>query len=276
MPTQLPHVSWLKKKVKRLASQSGQEITVYELKFDGADTSTLTAWAQHFRQHYCLDSKIDKMRKGTNLSRAEYLTQLVFPDATHDFGPATRSGDFAEILVSDLLEGLLNYWVPRTRYISKMVRNESPKGTDVIGFKIVSDDLDAPSKNDILISFESKAQFSGTSAKPRLQNAVIDSKKDKYRIAESLNAIKQRLDDQGKEDEVLKVERFQDPLGRPYKLKTGAAALFCKTVFDPDDVELTTDASDHDNAANLSLVVIHGAHMMKLVHLLYERAASEA
>lgn len=272
----LPHVSWLKKKVKRLTSQCGQEIAVYELKFDVSDAVTLTAWARHFREHYCLDSKIDKMRKGTPFSRAEYLTQLVFPDTTHDFGPATRSGDFAEILVSDLLEGLLKYWVPRTRYISKMVRNESPKGTDVIGFKLVSDDLDNPSKNDVLISFESKAQFSGKKAKPRLQDAVVDSKKDKYRIAESLNAIKQRLDEQGKEDDVLKVERFQDPLGRPYKLKTGAAALFCKAVFDADNVELTTDASDHDNAYNLSLIVIHGAEMMKFVHLLYERAASEA
>jgi hypothetical protein len=272
----LPHVSWLKKKVKRLTSQCGQEIAVYELRFDVTDAATLSAWAKHFREHYCLDSKIDKMRKGTPFSRAEYLTQLVFPDTTHDFGPATRSGDFAEILVSDLLEGLLKYWVPRTRYISKMVRNESPKGTDVIGFKLVSDDLDNPSKNDVLISFESKAQFSGKKAKPRLQDAVIDSKKDKFRIAESLNAIKQRLDEQGKEDEVLKVERFQDPLGRPYKLKTGAAALFCKAVFDSDNVELTTDASDHDNADNLSLVVIHGAEMMKFVHLLYERAASEA
>jgi hypothetical protein len=276
MPQHLPHVTWLKKKVKRLTSQCGQEITVYELKFDVTDVVTLSAWAKHFREHYCLDSRIDKMRRGTNLSREEYLTQLVFPDTTHDFGPATRSGDFAEILVSDLLEGLLNYWVPRTRYISKMVRNESPKGTDVIGFRIVSTDLDTPSKQDILISFESKAQFSGKKAKPRLQDAIVDSKKDKFRIAESLNAIKQRLDDQGKEEEVLKVERFQDPLGRPYKLKTGAAALFCKAVFDPAQIELTTDASDRDNAQNLSLIVIHGDEMMKFVHLLYERAASEA
>ncbi|WP_305824886.1 Hachiman antiphage defense system protein HamA [Massilia brevitalea] len=276
MSPQLPHVIWLKKKVKRLTSQCNREISVYELKFDFNDTAALNAWAKHFREHYCLDSKIDKMRRGTNLSRAEYLTQLVFPDITQDFGPATRSGDFAEILVSDLLEGLLNYWVPRTRYISKMVRNESPKGTDVIGFKIVSTDLDAPSKKDILISFESKAQFSGKKAKPRLQDAIVDSKKDKFRIAESLNAIKQRLDDQGKEEDVLKVERFQDPLGRPYKLKTGAAALFCKAVFDPAQITSSTDASGHDNADNLSLIVIHGVEMMKFVHLLYERAASEA
>lgn len=276
MALQLSHVSWLKKKVRRLTSQCGQEISVYELKFDVNDVATLSAWARHFREHYCLDSKIDKMRKGTNLNKEDYLTQLVFPDATHDFGPATRSGDFAEILVSDLLEGLLNYWVPRTRYISKMVRNESPKGTDVIGFRIFSVDLDAPSKKDILISFESKAQFSGKKGKPRLQEAIVDSKKDKFRMAESLNAIKQRLDDQGKEDEILKVERFQDPLGRPYKLMTGAAALFCKAVYDPVLVESTTNASDHDNAENLSLIVIHGVEMMKFVHLLYETAASEA
>ncbi len=72
-----------------------------------------------------------------------------------------------------------------------------------------------PSTKDILISFESKAQLSGKKAKPRLQDAVIDSIKDVYRISESLNAMKRRLIDRQDEEGADRVERFQEGLDVP-------------------------------------------------------------
>src|SRR5205085_1009214 len=128
----------------------------------------------------CLDSQLDKLRGGTGKTRSQYLTDLCFPDAKEDFGPATRSGDFAEILAADLLEDLLGFWVPRTRYGDKKIRNESPKGTDIIGLK--SAHPGRVSKSDALLACEAKAKLSGTSARGRLQNAIDDSDKDQFRL----------------------------------------------------------------------------------------------
>ncbi len=271
----LPHSNWLKKTAKKLQTIDGKKVTVYEFVVDSSDQAALKAWAKHFREHYCLDSKLDRLRKGTGKSRAEYLRDLVFPDANDSFGPATRSGDFAEILIADLLESELGYWVPRVRYADKMVRNESPKGTDVVGFKLAKGSPSQPSRKDVLIAFESKAQLSRSKSTDRLQDAVNDSMKDKFRIGESLNAIKRRLIDQDKDDEAERVERFQEGLAVPYVRASGAAALFCSSVYSPDAIA-GTDCSAHENRDNLVLVVVHGKDLMKLVHALYKRAANEA
>ena len=130
-----PHTNWLKKTGAKVQTVDGVAVAVYELTIDHADSPTLAAWAKHFREHYCLDSQIDRLRRGTRKSREQYLLDLVFPDKSEDFGPATRSGDFAEILIADLLDSQMGFWIPRTRYDDKLVRNESPKGTDVLGFK---------------------------------------------------------------------------------------------------------------------------------------------
>lgn len=275
MATKLPHSTWLKRTAKKLQTNDGRNVVVYELVVDSSDETALKAWAKHFREHYCLDSKLDKLRKGTGKSRAEYLRDLVFPDAKDDFGPATRSGDFAEILIADLLESHLGYWVPRIRYSDKMVRNESPKGTDVIGFKFADGGPSKPSRKDALIAFESKAQLSGKKAQGRLQDAVNDSMKDEFRLGESLNAIKRRLIDQEKDEEAERVERFQEGLAVPYVREAGAAAVLCSSVHSVANIA-ETDCSKHENLGNLMLIVVHAKEFMKLVHALYERAANEA
>lgn len=276
MATTKLYTAWLKLTKSKLKTADGIAVKVFELDIDHDDDPALTEWAKHFREHYCLDIKIDRLRKGTNKSRADYLTDLVFPDKSDAFGPATRSGDFAEILIADLLESQLGFWTPRTRYDDKLARNESPKGTDVLGFKFGGADPSKPSKKDTLISFESKAQLSGKKSKARLQDAVDDSIKDVYRISESLNAMKRRLiarqDDEGAD----RVERFQDGLEVPYIRMSGAAAIFCSSVYDAAHISETTNCAKHENVGNLMLVVVHSETLMKFVHAFYERAANEA
>lgn len=272
----LKHMTWLKMSPGKLQSADGTEISVFELEIDYVDEAALRQWATHFRNHYCLDSKLDRLRKGTGKSRDQYLTDMVFPDKTDDFGPATRSGDFAEILIADLLESQFGFWTPRTRYDDKLVRNESPKGTDVLGFRFAGAGPAFPSQQDVLVSFESKAQLSSGKPKAKLQEAVVDSAKDALRISESLNAVKRRLIDRGDDDGADKVERFQEGLQVPYIRMSGAAAVFCSSVYDPATVSKTTECSTHENAGNLMLVVVYSATLMKFVHALYERAATEA
>jgi len=130
------HLSCLTKVAKPLTTSDGYHIDVWELCVPS--TVDLSAWASLFRQHYCSDSEIDDLRTGTGLSRADYLTQLVFPDKSAKPGPGIRAGDFAELLISDYVEYLLGYWVPRGKYAEKASRDESVKGVDILGFRLTS------------------------------------------------------------------------------------------------------------------------------------------
>jgi hypothetical protein len=266
------HVDWLVDTKRPIKTSSGELVTVLELQHVG-NAQVLSAWARHFRNHYCSDSEVDALRDGTPYSRAEYLTELKFPHAKTGLGPATRAGDFAEILVADYLEFVRDYRVPRTRYNRKTITDESTKGTDVVGFRFHSSG--AEDSRDELTLFEAKAQLSGGKAKPKLQEAVDDSPKDELRWAESLNALKQRLIDAGNAADASAVRRFQNPADRPYRQSYGAVAVLSSAVFDEGDVKMVSTTA-HPHRGSLSLVVIRGPELMALVHALYKRAADEA
>ncbi len=266
------HLAWLVDTGPTLQTADGKPVRVMELQHVNAD-EILSAWAIHFRNQYCHDGQLDVLRRGTSLSRAEYLRKIKFPDETEPPGPSIRAGDFAEILVADYLEFALSYWLPRTNYDSKAVRNESTKGTDIIGFKIVAPGRDDP--KDTLALFEAKSQFTGSTPNSRLQAAVDGSAKDEIRKAESLNAVKQRFLDRGRPAEVQAVERFQNPEDRPYTEQYGAVALLSTSLMNKKDIQATT-TSAHPHSDSLTLIVIHGSDLMALVHDLYRRAADEA
>ena len=266
------HIKWLVDTGERISTVDGKKVKVLEL-CHKKDEVVLSAWARHFRNHYCLDSEIDYWRRGYKYSPQEYLNTIKFPSPKDAPGPSIRSGDFGEVLVADYLEYLLGYWVPRTRYGDKTIRNESTTGSDIIGFHIVKDGK--ASLKDRLAIFEAKAQFSGNKAKARLQDAVDGSAKDIARKAESLNAIKQKLYGRNELDNAEKIERFQNEVDHPYKEVYGAVALFENPLFDGHLISLT-NASSHPRSSDLALVVIKGDQMMDLVHELYRRAADEA
>ena len=237
------------------------------------DEEILKSWAKHFRNHYCLDTEIDYYRRGYGYSRADYLDRIKFPDQSSAPGPSIRAGDFGEVLVADFLEYLQGYWVPRTKYADKDIRNESSKGCDILGFKIL--DKKKESKEDTLAIVEAKSQFSGRKPTPRLQDAIDGSAKDYLRKGESLNAIKQRLFEKGLLADAVKIERFQNPEDHPYREVYGGVALFTKEVFN-NEVVSKTDASTHPYEENLFLIVICGRDLMNLVNELYRRASHEA
>ncbi|OTG65545.1 Hachiman antiphage defense system protein HamA [Acinetobacter silvestris] len=266
------HLSFLKKCSHQLRTSDGHNIEIWELMVPLNDD--LSSWAKHFRQCYCIDEEIDILRDGTGLSRADYLEQLVFPDKSLAPGPSIRAGDFAELLVADFLEFNLQYWVPRGKFAEKESRNESAKGVDILGIKV--DDINKQSINDTLITFEVKAQLTNKKYANRLQNAVDDSSKDFLRQAATLNAIKRRLNRSQQNEQVLIVQRFQNPADHPYTYLSGAAAILSDMAYDEIALNTETKVNEHLNIANLQLIVIRGNNLMKFVHALYERAANEA
>ncbi|NLN92786.1 MAG: DUF1837 domain-containing protein [Candidatus Hydrogenedens sp.] len=282
MPWTSRHLEWLVNTGVRLQTTDGKDVEVWEFQHQD-DDDVLSAWAKHFRNHYCLDTEIDFLRD--KRSRRDYLVDIKFPCITPGFGPAIRAGDFGEILISDYLQWFLCYWVPRIRWSSKVVRNESLKGSDVIGFRFHNEDGDA-STTDVLIIFESKTKFSASKIN-RLQDAINASAKDHIRIDESLNFIKQKLFDKKEMEQARKIARFQSPVDMPYKEIYGAAAIISDEYFDADELASANcqkipksakskEVFPHPNGDSLVLLVIKGPDMMSLVHELYRRAADEA
>lgn len=250
----------------------GREIEIWTF-VPQKDEAILSAWARYFRQHYISDDDLPEMVDGTEMSYAEYLRSIKFPNKTEVPGPSLRSGDFGEILVADYIEFILGYWSPRTlRYQDRWNRNDSTKGCDIIGFKFASDE--SHHQDDELFIFESKSGMSKTSAN-RLQDAIDDSIKDAVREAMTLNALKQRMIMSDAIDHAKRVKRFQNQAARPFRRINGAAAILDDTVFAKMDLA-ASDTSSHPNAAQLRLIVIRGPSLMQLVHTLYERAADEA
>lgn len=269
----LEYTNWLNKLPNKLTSKDGKEIELWEFNYLENDT-VMSEWAKHFRNMYCDDNEIDFLKTPTQ-TRKEFLLDKKFPDSGRN-GGKIRSGDFAELLVADLLEYIENYWVPRTRYDRKIRRNTSTFGCDVIAFK--QTDPHTPLPSDEILVVEVKAQFNQqpkVNIKPRLQDAVDDSKLDSIRRAESLQGIKTRLKDKGKLDLAKRIERFQLISNLPCKEHYGAVACFTDNKYDETQIS-KTDCSAYPNNKTLRLLVIKGKDMMDLVHSLYERAANEA
>lgn len=260
------YLDWLIQE-KPVTTSEGKKIIVYELVIKD-DENILNAWAKHLRKHYCADSEIDVLRAGFGLERKEYLKTIKFPDEQIRPGPSVRSGDFTEILVADYVQYVLDYIVPRTRYDRKVNRNSSTMGSDLIGYKCGK----KISNNDELIVFEVKAQASDgpPSSESRLQKAVDDSNKDVVRLAETLNAVAQRLIDRDDIEEAKRVQRFQNSTDHPYRRTYAAAAIHSNMSY--SEAVLNTVSTLHHADPDLNLLVIHCEKLMDFIHKMYGRA----
>lgn len=263
-------MAWLEDAGEVIETADGREAEIWIFKH-WDNSAILSAWATHFRQHYCRDADLPDLVMDTGLSNSDFLTRIKFPDAAKAPGPSTRAGDFGEILVADFIEYVLGYWCPRHgRYEERENRNVPSNGTDVIGFMFAGEE---PSPKDELLVIEAKAGFRPTKDN-RLQQAIDDSGKDLVREAMSLSTIKQRLLKINRE-EALKVGRFQNAGDRPFKRTNAAVAILDNDIFKEMALD-EADASEHPNGENLRLIIITGTSMMDLVHALYLRAANEA
>ena len=100
MPWTSKHTEWLVDTGERLKTADGKEVEVWKFQHQN-DEDVLSAWAKHFRNHYCLDAEIDFLRG--KRSCKDYLNNIKFPSSTSKLGPSIRTGDFGEILVADYL-----------------------------------------------------------------------------------------------------------------------------------------------------------------------------
>lgn len=244
--------------------------TVHVLELEKTiDPIVFDEWANHFRRCYCDDAIIDRLIKGTKYgSKEEYLLEKRFPSEKTSLGSATRTGDFSELLVSDYLEYVFNYIIPKDRYRHKFNPDTSSQGNDVIGFKLVDDKCTI---NDEMVLFEVKGKKQAPLTDNRLQKAIDDTYKDYLNEAEILDTLKQRAIERGDDNTENLVARFQDKVRKPYSTKYGAAAVLEKAIYDDGMITAVNGKKPVE-----WLIVIKRENLKLLIDELYERAAKLA
>ena len=264
------HICWFKKSNNNLKTKDGENVEIWEFSHTD-DSSVLSNWANHFRNNYMKDDLIDINMEGTSItSRKEFFEKSIFPNTKDQCSRNVRIGDFSELLVADYFEYKENFIVPRSKYEGKDNKNFSPRGTDIICFKINN----PPSQNDELLSVEVKANFSikypqKDKLEKAIEGAVAD---DSCRIAESLVVMKNRFYRENKFELGKLLSRFQNLTDNPFKKETAAVAVYTEESF--------RDSYITNFNANLKipmrLLVFKGKDFMKLCNKIYEIAANEA
>jgi hypothetical protein len=85
-----PHISCLHDTGERRKTACGREIEIWALA-PKKDAAVLSAWARHFREHYIADLDLPAMVDGTEFSNAQYLRDVLFPDASKTPGPSAAT-----------------------------------------------------------------------------------------------------------------------------------------------------------------------------------------
>lgn len=251
-----------------IITDEGKQIEILHLDIQDAP-EIFENWAKQFRRNYCSDDELAEMIGSMNISSKEYLENFKLPSDS-GIGLSTMSGDFGEILVSDYLQYIEEYVVPRTRYDSKVNKNTSTQGSDVIGYKQDSSNV----SNDEVVVIEVKSSASDSSsskAKNKLQEAINHSDKDFERFSTSIVASYLKLKSSNIEQANV-VKRFLNITDNPFNVIYGAVAVHSDKSFDISVLKKVV-SKNHRDYEKLRLLVVHSDELMNFIKSLYLKAS---
>ena len=226
------------------------------------DESRLNSWALHVRRHYLRDDELSKHVDYYGLAIDEYLQASVIPDV-----PQIRSGDFAEIVISDLLQFVEGYEVPRYKQHARKDKNASEHGADVLAYKLNNPDI--PCNKDELLTVEVKSRCSSTDLKGGIREAAKDSPRDISRRAINLDYYSRCSLRDGDMKTAKEMRRFLDAGEHPFVSTFGMGVVAgikdAKTHLAKFDADSLFIEADH------TVFIVHGTKLMNLVNEVYDR-----
>jgi len=181
-----------------------------------------------FRKCYITDRVLEDLSNKNGIPKSDFLEKYIIPNRGN-----IVSGDFGEIL---------SYYAVQDNYQTKGINISGPKkwqwkydknkpvqGADAILFHIANPKR--ATKNDILVSIESKMKALA-STDHRIQDAIIGASKDKKsRMAKTLSWLEERYARDGVKDKIKLIERFKDPATHgDYQKKFKAIAIVDNTL----------------------------------------------
>lgn len=254
---------------------NGEPIVCYRLDYVD-DDAILDNWALHIRRHYISDKELADSCEDLEMSAEDYLKQNVIPQKEEHLAGTARSNVISEVLFSDLLEFIYGLEVPRYRQDNMSGKTVSEHGTDVIGYKFYNPDK-TPDERDYLVTVEVKAGLTERNAGV-IEKAVVDAKKDEFRLAQSLDYMRKKLNRMDQKEAAGDVLRFQKKTQVDYKLDNYAAGMSSLSEIPEVDVngekskiipEIVGDELRLKGDAGIYYV--HGKKLMELAHKIYDR-----
>lgn len=260
------YIDWLIEE-KGVVINGTNEVTSYRI--DYSDNSTvIDDWALHIRRNYIKDQDLIESASINGLTIEQYLKKYIIPQKGEPLGATARSGDIAEIVVSDLLEFVMGYTVPRYKQMNRSGKNNSEHGTDIIGYKFYKIDK-SPNDKDELVATEVKAELTSESYDP-LKKAIVDSRKDEDRLARTIDYCRKRMKEQNDLKTSREIARFLIKPENNYKVIYIAAGVGSRTTVDTN-ITLSTDGEELRISNGQAIFFIHGRKLMDLTHKIYER-----
>lgn len=241
----------------------GADVRCYRIEGD-IDEAQLDNWALHVRRHYCRDDDLDMYTHYYEIPASDYLAKKI-PDVVQ-----IMSGDFSEIVISDLLQFIEGYQVPRYKQYGREDKNSSGHGTDILAYKMK--DPEKPSPDDILLAVEVKSRSGSKKLKDGLREAASDSLKDKSRMAMTIDYFSERSLRCGDLVTASELKRFmlvsEHPCKEEYSIGVTSGT---------DDVNHAIGNSTAENlgiARGEAIFIIHRKHMLELIKRIYSRCRS--
>jgi len=171
-------------------------------------------------------------------------------------------------MISDLLEFMHNYTVPRCKQDNRSGKTNSAHGTDILGYKYDGSSQN-PKPEDELLAVEGKAGLSSDSYDP-IRKAVSDSQKyDAIRYAHTLNFYRKSLLRKGQEQQANEIARFQKKSENDFILTYIAAAIVSRENITDNAVDIK--GKDLELRSGSKVFLVHGKQLMNLAHEIYER-----
>lgn len=261
------YVNWFVKE-STVTLEDGAPISCYRLDYT-MDEAVYSEWALHLRQQYESDEELSESISATGMSVEEYLRAHVIPQKGDAFGPTSRSNDFTEIMVSDLLEFVHGYTVPRCKQRNRSGKTESEHGTDILAYRYAKS-FKVPDSKDELLAVEVKAGLSSGCYEPII-NAVFDSKKyDEVRHAHTLNFYRKKLRSINNQPQSDEIARFQQKSEHDYVITYISAAIISRGEI-ANNVVLGIKGDELELRQDNKVFLIHGKKLMDLAHDIFDR-----
>lgn len=212
--------------VERTLNAHGVTCEVLELDFDTANSEL--AISARIQECFASSEHIRAMALELSLAEIDVLKTKLLPT-----DPKIVSGDFGEILFQFLFEKIESLDFFHYRWRHKYTRNESIRGSDLIGCSFENKDH-SPSSNDNLYIIEVKCGWTSQNKKI-VEKAYkgIDSDIN-GRIGTSLFAILRRKLDLDKNADTSDIKRFMDSQNKPFQTVPVIAIGKSKAVWDDD------------------------------------------
>lgn len=239
----------------------GAEVRCFRIE-QNVDDDTINEWARHIRRHYLRDDEVKSIITTYKADKARRLLVSRIPDR-----PEIRGGDFAEITISDLVQYIEGYEVPRYKQHGRKDKNSSEHGTDVLAYKII--DPTKPSEDDELLGVEVKSQSASTRLRKAITEAAKDSLKDRSRIAMTIDYYVLMSTAAKDTRTSSELERFLNASEHPYK-ETFAIGALAGIVDAKQNLE-GKSASDLMTNGERRVFIIHRADLMNLIRSVYNR-----